>query len=160
MNMQVRNITAPKEGRRMTMQPRVSLITLAVEDIDTAAEFYTRLGFPKTKHGNEDTVFFQLGGGLVLSLYRRADLFRDAGIEDKGACFSGITLAHNTRSELAVDKLAAAFVGAGGHLLKAPHKVFWGGYVAYAADPEGHVWEIAYNPAWDLDETGGLNLPD
>lgn len=144
----------------MTMQPRISLITLSADDVAAEAEFYTRLGFRRAKQGNEDTVFFQLGGGLVLSLYRRADLFRDAGIEDKGACFSGITLAYNTRSELDVDKLAAAFVGAGGHLLKPPHKVFWGGYIAYAADPEGHVWEIAYNPAWDLDEAGGLLLPD
>lgn len=145
----------------MTMEKRISLITLGVEDVTASSGFYTKLGFQEADLGSEtgdDVAFFQLAGGLVLSLYKRADLFRDAGIEDSGARFSGMTLAYNTRSQLEVDKLAAAFVGAGGHLLKAPHKVFWGGYIAYAADPDGHVWEIAYNPDWPLDGDGGLNL--
>lgn len=150
----------PRERRRMTMEPRISLITLGVDDPAAAAAFYTKLGFPRAPHGNDDVAFFQLSGGLVLSLYRRADLFRDAGLEDRGARFSSVTLAYNTRSELDVDKLAAAFIGAGGRLLREPHKVFWGGYIAYAADPDGHVWEIAYNPAWPLREDGGLTLPD
>ena len=143
----------------MTMEPRVSLITLGVDDPAASAAFYTKLGFRKAKDGNEDVAFFQLSGGLVLSLYRRANLFRDADITDGGERFSGITLAYNTRSELDVDKLAAAFIGAGGRLVKAPHKVFWGGYIAYAADPDGHVWEIAYNPDWPLGEDGTLTLP-
>jgi catechol 2,3-dioxygenase-like lactoylglutathione lyase family enzyme len=160
MNMHVLDLSAARERRRMTMKQRISLITLGVDDVAGSADFYSRLGFRKAKEGNEDVAFFQLAGGLVLSLYRRAHLFRDAGIEDKGSSFGGVTLAYNTSSELEVDKLAAAFVGAGGHLLKAPHKVFWGGYIAYAADPDGHVWEIAHNPGWELDESGGLNLPE
>ena len=143
----------------MRMEPRISLITLGVRDPALSAEFYTRLGFSRSQEASADVAFFQLAGGLVLALYRRSHLFRDAGIEDTGATFSGITLAHNTRSELEVDKLAAGFVGAGGHLVKPPHRTGWGGYIAYTADPDGHVWEIAFNPAWELDETGGLTLP-
>lgn len=142
------------------MKPRISLITLGVEDVARAKAFYSALGFTPSKQGNADVAFFQLAGGAVLSLYRRAHLFRDAGIEDGGARFSGITLAYNTASTQEVDDIAAAFVAAGGRLLKEPHAVFWGGYIAYAADPEGHVWEIAHNPDWELDGSGGLRLPD
>ena len=141
------------------MKPRISLITLGVEDIAGAAEFYTGLGFTRSKQGDENVAFFQLFGGMVLSLYRRDHLFRDAGLKDTGTRFSGVTLAHNTSTAAEVDALAAAFAAGGGSIIKEPHSVFWGGYIAYAADPDGHVWEIAHNPSWELDDSGGLNLP-
>lgn len=141
------------------MQPRISLVTLGVEDVERAKAFYAALGFTPSKQGNEDVAFFQLAGGAVLSLYRRSHLFRDAGLGDGGARFSGITLAYNTASEEDVGETARAFASAGGTVIKEPHKVFWGGTIAYVADPDGHVWEIAHNPDWPLDADGGLNLP-
>lgn len=142
------------------MKPRISLITLGVVDLERSKAFYSKLGFVESKQGTDDVAFFQLSGGAVLSLYRRSHLFRDAGLEDGGARFSGITLAHNTPTSSDVDEIAAAFTAAGGTIVKAPHEVFWGGYIAYLADPDGHVWEIAHNPGWTLDTDGGLNLPD
>ncbi len=102
--------------------------------------------------------FFQLNGGLVLALWGHEHLAADMGSEIRESGFSGMSLAHNTRSALEVDRLIAAFVAAGGRLLKAPEKTFWGGYSGYVADPEGHAWEIAHNPFWELDETGGIKL--
>lgn len=141
------------------MQPRISLVTLGVEDVGRAKAFYSALGFVPSQQGDDDVAFFQLAGGTVLSLYRRSHLFRDAGLKDAGARFSGITLAYNTASASEVDEIATAFAAAGGTMIKEPHEVFWGGTIAYAADPDGHVWEIAHNPDWVLDDDGGLRLP-
>ena len=141
------------------MKARVTLITLGVDDLKRSKAFYSKLGFVASKQGTEDVAFFPLSGGAVLSLYRRAYLFRDAGLKDEGARFSGITLAHNTSTPAEVNEIAAAFTAAGGTIVKAPHDVFWGGYIAYVADPDGHVWEIAHNPGWGLEADGGLRLP-
>lgn len=143
----------------MPMKPRISLVTLGVHDIERAADFYTRLGLTKSSEGNESVAFFQLHGGMVLALYGRTDLARDCGLEEAGVGFSGVTLAHNVSDKAEVDRVTQEFAAAGARILKPPHEVFWGGYIAYAADPDGHVWEIAYNPAWAPDETGGLTLP-
>jgi catechol 2,3-dioxygenase-like lactoylglutathione lyase family enzyme len=143
----------------MAMKPRISLVTLGVEDIERAKAFYSALGFAPSRQGNDDVAYFQLAGGTVLSLYRRWHLFRDAGLKDSGARFSGITLAYNTASVAEVDEIVAAFAGAGGTIIKKPHEVSWGGTIAYAADPDGHVWEIAHNPDWRLNEDGELWLP-
>lgn len=144
----------------MAIDPRISLITLGVRDVGRAAEFYTRLGLRRSKQGNDSVAFFQLNGGVVLSLYGRTDLARDCGLEETGVGFGGVTLAYNVRTRDEVDLVTAEFVQAGAAILKSPHDVFWGGYIAYVADPDGHVWEIACNPDWAPDETGGLNLPD
>ncbi len=141
------------------MKPRISLVTLGVQDIERAADFYTRLGLTKSSEGNESVAFFQLHGGTVLALYGRTDLARDCGLEEAGMGFGGVTLAHNVSDKTDVDRVTQEFAAAGARILKPPHEVFWGGYIAYAADPDGHVWEIAYNPAWAPDETGGLTLP-
>ncbi len=143
----------------MPMKPRISLVTLGVHDIERAADFYTRLGLVKSSEGNESVAFFQLHGGTVLALYGRTDLARDCGLEEAGMGFGGVTLAHNVPEKADVDRITQEFAAAGARILKPPHEVFWGGYIAYAADPDGHVWEIAYNPAWAPDETGGLTLP-
>jgi catechol 2,3-dioxygenase-like lactoylglutathione lyase family enzyme len=122
--------------------------------------FYENIGFVKAEAASADGVaFFPLAGGGVLALYGLADLARDAGLSEPPDGFGGISLSYNARSRLAVDKLVARFVAAGGRLLKAPHDVFWGGYVGYVADPDGHVWEIAFNPHWRLEEDGSLRLP-
>jgi uncharacterized protein len=145
----------------MTMKPRISLITLGVADVAASTDFYLKVGLRKSGQSNEAVSFFQLAGGLVLAVWKRADLVADARIDDKTAGgFGGMSLAYNAGSPLDVDKLIAAFVAAGARLLKEPDKTFWGGYSGYVADPDGHVWEIAHNPFWELDETGGITLPD
>ena len=103
-------------------------------------------------------VFFQ-AGGLGLALYPRDKLAEDAGLADTAPGFSGITLAHNLRSQSEVDQLAAHAVACGARLVKPPQKVLWGGYSGYIADPDGHLWEIAFNPFFPLTEDGSLALP-
>ena len=93
------------------MEPRISLITLGVEDVGTSVDFYTRLGFGEATQTSEYCAFFRLEGGLVLSLYRREHLFRETRLEDAGPRFNGVSFAHNTRSELEVDKLPVEVVG-------------------------------------------------
>ncbi len=103
-------------------------------------------------------VFFQ-GNGLALALYGRAALAEDAEAEDRPSGFSGITLAYNGRSEAEVDEVFAAAVKAGAQAVKIPRKTSWGGYSGYFADPDWHLWEVAYNPSFGLDEAGNLTLP-
>lgn len=140
------------------MQPRVSIITLGVSDLDVSRRFYEAMGFVASAASEGSIVFFQ-AGGMVLALFPRDKLAEDATVADTAPGFSGITLAHNLRSEAEVDALAAHAVACGARLVKAPHKVFWGGYSGYFADPDGHLWEIAHNPFFPLAEDGSLVLP-
>lgn len=145
----------------MVMKPRISLITLGVTDVAAATDFYLKVGLRRSSQSNDSVSFFQLAGGLVLAVWSRADLAKDSRVEDSGpAGFGGMALAYNAASPLDVDKLIAAFIAAGARLLKEPDKTFWGGYSGYVSDPDGHVWEIAHNPFWELDDTGGVTLPD
>ena len=106
----------------------------------------------------EEITFFQ-GNGTVLALFSRAALAHDAGVADAPTGFSAMTLACNMRSEAEVDAFFAKAVAAGAKALKPPQKVFWGGYSSYVADPEGHLWEIAFNPFFPLDAEGRVQLP-
>jgi catechol 2,3-dioxygenase-like lactoylglutathione lyase family enzyme len=135
---------------------RVSLITLGVADLTRALRFYEALGW---KRGNDDAgvVFFQLPG-FILALWSRAALVEDAGVPD-GKGFGGIALAYNARSNREVDSVLAEAVAAGGRLLKPAHETFWGGYSGYFADPDGHLWEVAFNPGWSIDAAGRVSLP-
>ena len=142
----------------VTFEPRISIVTLGVADIAKARAFYERLGFTASKASNENVCFMQLGG-LVLSLYGRAALAEDAQVSDTAIGFSGITLAHNCRSEAAVDTAIAHAVACGATLKKPAQKVFWGGYSGYFADPDGHLWEVAHNPFAPLDAEGRVQLP-
>lgn len=143
-----------------TPTPQISLITLAVANVAAATRFYEKLGFRRSeKAGNDEVSFFALSSGLVLALYDREDYRRDADlVETPGR--GGIMLARNLPSPLAVDRFVAAFVAAGGRLQKAPEKTHWGGYCGYLADPDGHLWEIAYNPHWPLSDEGLVTLPE
>ena len=139
------------------MEPRISLVTLGVWDLDRSAAFYERLGW--TRSGPQMGVaFFQLGP-LVLSLYPRWDLARDIGIAEHGEGFTGITLAYNVRDREEVDAVVDRWVAAGGTLTRAPFTADWGGYIAFVSDPDGYLWEIAWNPHFTIDEAGGLYLP-
>ena len=127
------------------MQPRISLITLGVSDLDAAVKFYRDgLGFPKMESPPE-VAFFTLNG-TWLGLYSRHLLAEDAQIPAEGTGFGGIALAHNVRSEQEVDAVLALAVSAGATLTKAGQRVFWGGYSGYFRDLDGHLWEVAHNP--------------
>lgn len=127
------------------MQPRISMVTLGVRDLAASIRFYEQgLGLPRIK--SEPTVaFFDLNGSW-LGLYGWDALAEDAEIPAKGSGFRGVTLAHNLSSEAAVDALFAEALNAGAKSVKQPRKVFWGGYSGYFADPDGHLWEVAFNP--------------
>jgi len=139
-------------------EPRLSLVTLGVGSVSRARAFYEALGFPASTASNANVAFFQLGG-LALALYGRAALAEDAMVEDSTPGFSGVTLAYNARSESDVDRLIALAIGSGAALVKSPGRVFWGGYSGYFADPDGHLWEVAHNPFFPLDDEGRLKLP-
>lgn len=127
------------------MKPRISMITLGVRDLATAVKFYeTGLGFPRMESPPE-VAFFTLNGSW-LGLYSRNALAEDATVPPEGNGFEGFTLSHNVSSEEEVEKVMGQALVAGATLVKAAQKVFWGGYSGYFKDPDGHLWEIAYNP--------------
>ena len=127
------------------MEPRVTLVTLGVSDLDRSTRFYRDgLGLPM-RDGPEGVAFFETRG-TWLSLYPRTALAEDIGIAPDGTGFAGFTLAHNVRSPEDVDRTLREAVAAGARLVKPGQKVFWGGYSGYFADPDGFVWEVAWNP--------------
>jgi len=139
------------------MEQRLSLVTLGVADLERARRFYEDgLGW-KRANEDENVVFFQLPGA-VFGLWSRASLAEDAGLADTGATFSGMTLAYNARSREEVDAVIVEAEAAGGRVLKPAAESFWGGYSGYFADPDGHPWEVAYNPFWSLDAEGRVSL--
>ncbi len=141
------------------MEPRLTLVTLGVADIARARAFYVALGFEASSIGNDNVAFFD-AGGVVLGLYGRAALAVDARMADSVPGFSGVALAHNVRSREEVALVIAEAVAAGGRLVKAAEDVFWGGHSGYFADPDGHLWEVAWNPFFPLDAKGRVELPD
>ncbi|CAH0340310.1 VOC family protein [Rhizobium sp. CECT 9324] len=143
----------------MSLERRISLITLGVADVARSTEFYQRLGWSKSSASNEDVTFIQLKG-TVLGLFSRQALADDARVENTPVGFSGVTLAYNVASDIGVDAVVKFAVSCGATVVKAPEKVFWGGYSAYIADPDGHLWEIAHNPFFPFDEHGHVVLPD
>ena len=127
------------------MEPRITLVTLGVSDLARSIRFYRDgLGLPQ-RETPESVAFFEMRG-MWLSLYARDALAEDAGVLPEGSGFRGFTLAHNVRSPEAVDRLLADAVAAGAALVKPGQKVFWGGYSGYFADPDGFLWEVAWNP--------------
>ena len=136
--------------------PRVTLITLGVDDLARARAFYTALGWHPGDEA-EGVVFFQMHG-MALSLFGRDALAADQGRPGAELGTGAITLAQNFATEAEVDAAFAAALAAGASALKRPEPVFWGGYSGYFADPDGHVWELAYNPFWTLAPDGSLSL--
>ncbi len=145
----------------MTSAPplRLSLVTLGVEDLAAAAKFYEDMGLPRRLRKAEGVAFFD-ADGVVLSIYSREALAKDAKIENSKPGFSGVSLACNVPSEAEVDLMLSAAEKAGGKILKKADRIFWGGYVGYFADPEGHIWEVAHNPGFAFDERGKVMVPD
>lgn len=123
------------------------MITLGVADLATSIEFYEKgLGFPRME-SPPDVAFFTLNGSW-LGLYGSEDLARDAHVALEGAGFNSFALAHNVNSESAVDSVINEARAAGATVVKEPEKTEWGGYSGYFEDPDGHLWEIAHNPAF------------
>lgn len=141
----------------MTPQ-RITLVTLGVRDLPAARAFYARLGWEEHAESQPGVAFFQLHG-QALALFGLTDLAKDQGRHEAPLGTGAITLAQNFETEAEVDAAYAAALAAGGTALKAPEKVFWGGYSGYWADPDGHVWEVAMNPFWPLGPDGTLTLP-
>jgi catechol 2,3-dioxygenase-like lactoylglutathione lyase family enzyme len=108
---------------------------------------------------SNDHIAFLNGGGVVLALYRRDLLAKDAQLPSKGSGFGGVTLARNMGSKEEVDAAMDMAGKAGAKIVKAPQEVFWGGYSGYFADLDGYPWEVAYNPHWKLDAVGRVVLP-
>lgn len=127
------------------MKPRISMITLGVKDFDRSVKFYSEgLGLP-LREEPEGIAFFKLNGSW-LSLYDYEALAEDAMVSPERSGFNGITLAHNVSSEAEVDEIIQQAINSGAELAKQPQKVFWGGYSGYFKDPDGYLWEVAYNP--------------
>lgn len=140
------------------MTANISIVTLGVEDLAASTSFYEKLGWQNTT-ASQDSVTFLQGNAIVLGLYARQALADDAQIENTPAGFRGVVLAINLPSEADVDTLFAKAVDAGANAQKKPEKVFWGGYSGYFADPDGHLWEVAFNPFFEGDtSTGQLKL--
>ena len=133
------------------MKLKISIVTLGVRDFARSLVFYREgLGFKTHNYTEgEEHVMFALEG-TWLSLFPRESLAADAEVPPDGNGFSGFTLAHNEGSKAAVDVVFAQAVAAGAKAVKKPQDVFWGGYSGYVSDPDGFLWEIAYNPFTDL----------
>lgn len=141
------------------MEQRISLITLGVSDLARSRRFYEALGWKASAASNDAVAFFDLGG-VILSLFGRTALAEDAGVPGDGEGFRAVSLAHNVRRREEADALVARAREAGATVLKAPQDTFWGGYAGYFADPDGHLWEVAWNPHFPIDAEGRTWLPD
>jgi uncharacterized protein len=139
------------------VEQRVSLVTLGVVDLGRARRFYEELGWTTRASPDDDVVFFQ-AGGMIVALWSRSALAEDSGVEDDGG-WGGITLAHNVRSPADVDAVLAEAERAGATVVRAGAPTFWGGYSGAFVDPEGHPWEVAHNPHWQLTADGSVVLP-
>lgn len=134
------------------MKPRITVLTLAVDDLGRSVAFYRDgLGFPTegivgTEFEHGAVAFFDLESGLRLALWRRSDLAHNAGLRPSEPSVTEFSLGHNVRTRTEVDAVIAEAVHAGATLVKPAHETFWGGYAGYVADPDGHLWEIVWNP--------------
>lgn len=139
------------------MESRISLITLGVSDLAKSKKFYEGLGLKTTWSEDKGVIFFKTSGA-VLALFPFSELLKDIGIGDAEKKFGGITIAHNTRDKEEVDKIMSAVTSSGGRVIKKPQDAFWGGYSGYFADPDGHIWEVAWG-AFPFNEDGSLKIP-
>lgn len=140
------------------MEPRMSIITLGVTDLERSYRFYhDGLGFPTVSKLEDGIIFFQTSG-TRLALYPLEKLTEDVSpnIESETPAFHGITLAHNTRRKEDVDSILKLAENAGGKIIKPTQMVFWGGYSGYFTDPDGYFWEVAWADSWQFNDDGSL----
>jgi uncharacterized protein len=142
----------------VTMEQRITLITLGVADLPRSKAFYEQLGW--TGQETDETVFMQAGGSALV-LWSRAKLAADSGVADNGFVgFAGFTLAHNVRSTAEVDDIMTVAAASGATVTRPASTTFYGGYAGCFADPDGYIWEIAHNPGFTLAADGSLTLPE
>jgi catechol 2,3-dioxygenase-like lactoylglutathione lyase family enzyme len=138
------------------MRPRIKVLTLSVSDLDRSLAFYRDgLGLPTEgiigqEFENGAVVFFHLNDGLILALYPSASLSKDAGIAATEARLGAISIGHIVKSKGEVDALMQRAADAGAVVTDPARDRFWGGYSGYFHDPDGHLWEIAWNPQWTV----------
>lgn len=140
------------------MKPRITVITLGVDDLDRALAFYRDgLGLPtqgivgrEFEHGA--VAFFDLEAGLKLAIWPRASIAHDTGLPRTAASPTEFTIGHNVASKATVDVVMVQAERAGARIVKPAHDTFWGGYAGYFQDPDGHLWEVVWNPAFALAE--------
>jgi len=139
------------------MDQRLSVVTLGVANLDRSQRFYEKgLGWTLGS-ADEQIRFFQLNG-MIFALYPWEALAEDAQLPARGTGFSGVTLAYCARSRAEVDEVLERAAQAGARIVKPAQEVFWGGYSGYFADPDDHLWEVAHNPSWHLDDKGNVSL--
>lgn len=139
------------------MEPRLSLVTLATSDLARALRFYRDgLGWKVAFH-NDDVAFFPLNG-VVLGLWRRDAFAAEVGADRSAFASSGFALAHNVRERAEADQVLAEAEAAGGRVIVPAHDTDWGGRSGYFTDPDGHRWEVAWNPAWRIDDDGDVHM--
>jgi catechol 2,3-dioxygenase-like lactoylglutathione lyase family enzyme len=141
------------------MEQRISVVTLGVTDLARSVEFFERLGWRRSMAKAEGIVFFQ-AGGLAIALYPADELARDANVEAEAHGFRGITLAYNVRRREEVDSVLAEAEAAGATIQKPAREASWGGYSGYFADPDGFLWEVAWNPFFPIAADGAIQIPD
>ncbi|WP_321423318.1 VOC family protein [uncultured Methanobacterium sp.] len=140
------------------MRQKLNLITLGVSDLEKSIEFFEKgLKWKRSSSSTDNLALFPLGG-MVLALYPRKLLAEDAMVEDNPTGFSGITISYNAKSEREVDEVMGEVENLGVKIVKPPQKVFWGGYSGYFKDPDGHLFEVAFNPLWEFDENDNLDI--
>lgn len=143
----------------MAVPARVNLVTLGVADVARATAFYEALGWRRSE-ASEPAITFLHTGGPVLALFGADALAADAGVPAAPPpVFRGVALAVNVADPDAVDRALEDAVAAGATLVKAAVRADWGGYSGYFADPDGHLWEVAHNPGFPLDDDGEIVLP-
>ena len=140
------------------MRQKLNIITLGVDDFGKSLNFYERgLGWKKSESSLDDLALFPLGG-ITLALYPRQALADDATVTNTRSDFSGLTISYNAKSENEVDEVLKTVEKLGAKIIKPAQKVFWGGYSGYFKDLDGHLFEVAYNPFWEMDENDNLIL--
>ncbi len=142
-----------------SLKPRINFVTFGVVDMAKMRAFYKRLGLIASSASNPNVTFFD-ANGIVLALFGYHELAADAGVKAGPVPpFRGVGVAWNGISEEDVDRIMAHAKTAGATVVKKAQKVFWGGYSGYFADPEGHLWEVAFNPFMPIDADGHIQLP-
>lgn len=139
------------------MEPRVSIVTIAVDDLDRMVAFYEAMGLTRHAGITDGVAFFQLGG-IVLSLFPRASAEADSGATF-GDGVPRVFLAYNTRAKDEIGEVLATAASAGGRIVKPAQAAVWGGWSGYFADPEHNLWEVAHNPGFPLAPDGTISLP-
>ena len=141
------------------MEARVSFITLGISDLQRSVKFYRDgLGFPLSSASKGDVAFFKTGG-IVLALYPSDKLAEDAHVPSAGSGFRGVALAYNVRRQEEVSEVLALAKAAGATITKPAQDTFWGGHGGYFADPDGHLWEVVWNPFFPFAEDGRVVVP-